>query len=158
MADINHVGITVGDIDKAVDFYLTVFGLELLAGPMHCDTSTAGAQRRADVFGARWGAMKLAHLSTGNGGGIELFQFVLPPVESPTENFAYWRIGPHHVAFTVTDFNDTLRRLLDEGGKQRTAVYDVHGGANICYCEDPWGNVVEIVSKSYRDLSEATTK
>jgi hypothetical protein len=51
-----------------------------------------------------------------------------------------------------------LRRLLDAGGRQRTAVYDVHGGALICYCEDPWGNVVEIVSTTYRDLATATTK
>jgi catechol 2,3-dioxygenase-like lactoylglutathione lyase family enzyme len=156
MTDVNHVGITVGDIRLAVDWYVEVFGLELLDGPMHCDTTTAGAERRADVFGAKWGAMKLAHLGTPNGGGIELFEFVEPPVQKPEENFAYWRMGPHHVALTVSDFNGTLDRILAKGGRQRSGVYDVHGGAFICYCEDPWGNIVEIVSKSYRELSAAT--
>jgi len=47
----NHVGLTVGDIDEAVDWYAKVFGLELLDGPMHCDTTTTGAGRRREVFG-----------------------------------------------------------------------------------------------------------
>jgi predicted enzyme related to lactoylglutathione lyase len=51
-----------------------------------------------------------------------------------------------------------VERIVAAGGKQRTAIYDVHGGAYICYCEDPWGNVVEVVSVRYRTLSTATTK
>ncbi|PKW18575.1 VOC family protein [Saccharopolyspora spinosa] len=158
MTDINHVGVTVGDIDAAVRWYTSVLGLELLAGPMHCDTTTTGAGRRADVFGTRWGAMKLAHLGTSNGGGVELFQFIDPPVREPDDNFAYWRIGPHHIALTVPDFDGTIERIVSSGGKQRTAVHDVHSGSLVCYCEDPWGNIVEIVSTSYRALSTATTK
>jgi catechol 2,3-dioxygenase-like lactoylglutathione lyase family enzyme len=157
MTDVNHIGITVGNIDEAIQFYCSVLDMELLAGPLHCDTTTAGADRRADVFGARWGAMKLAHLSAANGTGIELFEFLAPVVQTAAEHFPYWMTGPHHVAFTVGDFNATLQRILDNGGAQRTSVYDVHGGALICYCEDPWGNIVEIVSTSYRALSIATT-
>jgi catechol 2,3-dioxygenase-like lactoylglutathione lyase family enzyme len=158
MTDMNHVGVTVTDIDKAVDWYVKVFRLELLEGPMLCDLGTVGAARRRDVFGPRWGAMKLAHLLTANGAGLELFQFVDPPVESLPDNFTYWRAGPHHIALTVDDFNTVLQRLKDHGGRQRSGVFDVHGGAFICYCEDPWGNVVEIVSKSYRELSTATAQ
>jgi catechol 2,3-dioxygenase-like lactoylglutathione lyase family enzyme len=156
MTSINHVGVTVPDLEKAVDWYQKVFGLELLDGPMHCDLTTAGASRRLDVFGPQWKAMRLAHLITSNGAGFELFQFVDPPVESPEDNFTYTTIGPHHVAFTVEDFHGTLNKLNDTGGRQRTAVYDVHGGELIVYCEDPWGNIVELVSTSYRDLSSAT--
>jgi catechol 2,3-dioxygenase-like lactoylglutathione lyase family enzyme len=156
MTDVNHVGITVGDINAAIDFYVSALELELVAGPLHCDTTTAGADRRADVFGDRWGGMELAHLITTNEGGVELFQFLEPPVERPEENFRYWRIGPHHVAFTVADVPASVERIVAAGGKQRTAVYDVHAGAFICYCEDPWGNVIEVVSTSYRTLSAAT--
>ena len=65
-AGMNHVGLTVGDIDEAVDWYAKVFGLELLDGPMHCDTTTTGAGRRREVFGDQWGGMKLAHMLTSN--------------------------------------------------------------------------------------------
>lgn len=156
MTAVNHVGVTVPDLDGAVAWYTEVFGLELLDGPMHCDLTTAGAERRLDVFGAGWGAMRLAHLVASNGTGFELFQFLEPSVRRPHDNFAYSNVGPHHVAFTVDDFDATLDRLVQRGGSRRTASYDVHGGARICYCEDPWGNIVELVSTSYRDLSAAT--
>lgn len=156
MTSINHVGVTVPDLEKAVDWYVSVFDLELLDGPMHCDLTTAGASRRVDVFGPAWKAMKLAHLVASNGAGFELFQFLDPEVVSGEDNFTYTSVGPHHVAFTVDDFQGTLALLNDSGGRQRTQVYDVHGGALIVYCEDPWGNVVELVSTSYRQLSSAT--
>lgn len=156
MAGMNHVGLTVGDIDAAVRWYADVFDLELLEGPMHCDTTTPGAERRTDVFGAQWRAMKLAHMVTENGAGVELFQFVDPAVETNDDNFPYWKVGPNHIALTVTDLERTLKRLTLLDGKQRSAVFDVQVGARICYCEDPWGNVVELVSAAYRDLSAAT--
>jgi len=156
MTDMNHVGVTVPDIDAAIEWYVRVLGLELLEGPLHCDLTTRGGDRRANVFGARWGGMKLAHLLTGNGAGLELFEFIEPRVVVPDENFSYFQVGPHHLAFTVEDFQTSLQAILDNGGLQRSKVFDVNDGEYICYCEDPWGNVVEIVSKSYADLAAAT--
>jgi catechol 2,3-dioxygenase-like lactoylglutathione lyase family enzyme len=156
-AGMNHVGLTVGDIDAAVQFYTDVFGLRLLDGPMLCDVTTSGAARRRDVFGERWGAMRLAHLLTANSCGLELFQFLAPEGSKPGDNFEYWRFGAHHIAFTVDNFDAALSRIRDHGGRTRTDVYDIHGGTYICYCEDPWGNVLEIVGRSYADLSAATT-
>ena len=156
MTELNHVGITVGDIAAAIDFYVGALDLELVDGPLHCDTGTSGAQRRADVFGARWAGMELAHLVATNGAGVELFQFIEPAVVAPAHEFEYWRMGPHHVAFTVPDVRSAVDRIVAAGGRQRTDVHDVHNGALICYCQDPWGNVVEVVSTSYRTLSAAT--
>lgn len=157
-SDVNHVGITVGDIDAAVTFYTEVFGLELLDGPMLCDRTTPGAERRADVFGPDWAGMRLAHLLAANGTGIELFQFLTPPGSAPEDNFRYWWFGPHHVAFTVESVHDSVAAIVHGGGRQRTAVHDVHDGALVCYCEDPWANVIEVVGTAYRSLSTATTK
>jgi catechol 2,3-dioxygenase-like lactoylglutathione lyase family enzyme len=157
-AGMNHVGLTVGDIDEAVDWYARVFGLELLDGPMHCDTTTTGAGRRREVFGDQWGGMKLAHMLTSNLCGVELFQFIEPAARRPENSFEFWNFGAHHIAFTVEDFEGTLKMISDSGGRARTEVYDVHGGIFICYCEDPWGNVIEIVSRPYAELSAATTK
>jgi catechol 2,3-dioxygenase-like lactoylglutathione lyase family enzyme len=158
MSGINHVGLTVGDIGAAVDWYRGVFGLRLLAGPLHCDLTTPGAERRLNVFGPSWDGMKLAHLESDNGGGIELFEFLGPRSERPAETFPYWLMGTHHVALTVADFDETLERLLGAGGRQRSEVHVVHPKARVCYCEDPWGNVVEIVSTTYEGLvAEPTT-
>jgi catechol 2,3-dioxygenase-like lactoylglutathione lyase family enzyme len=158
VAGLNHVGITVPDLDAAVRWYVAVLDLELLDGPMTCSTSTVGAERRAQVFGERWGEMKLAHLITANDAGIELFEFVRPATRVPDERFAYWEAGPQHVAFTVDDLDLSLARLLALGGRQRTDVFDVHDGQRVCYCEDPWGTIVELVGTGYRDLSAATAQ
>jgi len=157
-AGMNHVGLTVGDIDKAIRWYQDTFGLILLVGPLHCDTATAGAARRNEVFGSQWAGMKLAHMLTDNGCGLELFEFVIPKGEPPGNNFQYWKYGASHIAFTVDDFDRTLEMITSTGGRARTQVHDVHGGIFICYCEDPWGNVIEIVSGPYGRLSAATTR
>lgn len=148
----NHAGITVPDIEAAADWYIRVFELRLLGGPIDCSLTTEGADRRLDVFGPQWSAMRLVHLEGENGGGVELFEFVAPGVEPVDEPFAYWRVGPHHIALTVSDFDATLARLLEHGGTQRSAVHQVHENARVCYCADPWGNVVEIVSTTYAGL------
>ena len=100
--------------------------------------------------------MKLAHMLTANSCGLEFFQFLEPQSSKPGENFEYWRFGAHHIAFTVDDFDSTLSRILDGGGRARTEIYDVHDDTLVCYCEDPWGNVLEIVSRPYAALSAAT--
>lgn len=156
MTEMNHVGVTVPDIETAIEWYVTALGLELLAGPLRCDLTTRGADRRTNVFGQRWRGMKLAHLVTKNGAGLELFEFIDPVVVTPDETFPYNQVGPHHLAFTVDDFDATLRAILENGGVQRSKVFDVNDGELICYCQDPWGNVVEIVSKDYVDLATAT--
>ncbi|MET0928464.1 MAG: VOC family protein [Aeromicrobium sp.] len=158
MSGLNHVGITVPDLDAAVSWYVQVLELELLAGPMDCDTTSPGAGRRAQVFGQAWSSMRLAHLLTSNGAGIELFEFISPATEVPKERFAYWVGGPQHVAFSVDDLDKTLAHLAASGGRRRTDVFDVHDGQRVCYCEDPWGTIVELVSSSYAELAEATTK
>jgi catechol 2,3-dioxygenase-like lactoylglutathione lyase family enzyme len=154
----NHIGLTVGDIDQAVAWYTEVLGLKLLDGPMCCSRETVGAARRKQVFGDDWGEMKLAHMLTDNGCGLELFEFVTPKGGAREENFAYWSFGASHIAFTVDDFHGVLDQITGSGGRARTEVHDVHGGILICYCEDPWGNVVEIVSRPYAELSAATTR
>jgi len=157
-AGMNHVGLTVGDVAQAIRWYQDVFGLILLDGPIHCDTTTVGAARRNEVFGSQWADMKLAHMLTDNECGLELFEFVTPKGREPENNFQYWNYGASHIAFTVEDFDRTLELITSTGGRARTQVHDVHGGILICYCEDPWGNVIEIVSRPYAQLSAATAR
>ena len=68
----SHIGVTVTDLDKAVDFYSKVFGLYVIMGPttIKHDDSAIG-QMCDDVFGEGWGSFRIAHLSTGDGIGIE---------------------------------------------------------------------------------------
>lgn len=109
---VNHLGITVGDIDAAVAFYTEVFGLRVLVAPQTHRLDTPAGPRRQDVFGPCWRGMKLAHLVNDEGAGFELFEFLEPASIRAPEPFDYWRQGHSHVCLTVDDLEDTLARLL----------------------------------------------
>lgn len=149
MVELNHIGITVPHLEEALDWYVEIFDLRRIEGPVHASLETDGAGRRRDVFGVAWGGMKLVHLLTDNGAGIELFEFTEPRVERPADTFEYWRVGISHVAFTVTDVGSTAARIADAGGVQRTGIHVLRPGCEICYCEDPWGNILELSSGDY---------
>ena len=86
----SHIGITVPDLERAVEFYTKALGLYLIMAPttIKHDDSAIG-QMCDDVFGEGWGSFRIAHLSTGDGIGIELFEF---PQTKPEEiPFEYWR-------------------------------------------------------------------
>ena len=153
LAGLNHVGITVGDLDAAVRLYTAVFDLEVLMEPQLATLETAAGERRRDVFGPRWGAMRLAHLATRDGGiGIELFEFVEPATVAPEVDFEYWRRGVSHLCFTVADLQRTIDRLVAFGGRQRSKIHTVWPETQICYCEDPWGVVIELSSRDYHHI------
>ena len=63
----SHIGITVTDLDKAVEFYTKVMGWYLImpATTITEDDSAIGVMCN-DVFGPGWGSFRIAHLSTGD--------------------------------------------------------------------------------------------
>lgn len=153
--EMNHVGIHVADIDAAVDWYREVFGLRVLEPVGTHTLETAGGERRQNVFGPQWHSMKLAHLATESGVGIELFQFIEPATVEAAP-FEYWRPGIFHVCFTVDDLAAALQRLRDHGGRVRTEVHAIRPGTSIAYCEDPWGTIIELSSGSYGHIVGVT--
>jgi len=150
--EINHVGINVGDLEAAVRWYHDVFGFEVLVEAGTHTLEGAAGQRRRDVFGPRWREMKLAHLSTPGGTGIELFQFVEPAYVAPEDPFEYWRQGIFHVCFTVDDLGASLDTLTSHGGTVRTLIHEIRPGTRVAYCEDPWGTIIELSSGTYAQI------
>ena len=144
VVEINHVGLTVTDIAAAVDWYAQVFGLVPVFGP----EEVRGPGRSKEVFGPRFEAMKRAVLSSGNGAGLELFEFLEPPTVRNEDPFRYWQTGPFHVCFTCDDVGSQLAAVVDSGGRARTAPLDAGNGRQIAYCEDPFGNVVELTNRT----------
>lgn len=148
---LNHVGITVPDIEKAIAWYGEVFGFRLIMGPR---TLAPGAHSTAEtrrIFGPEFKKALQAHLVTANGVGIELFQFVDPPTEIPENNMEYWKVGVFHLCFTDPDIEALAQKIADTGGKQRTPVYNFVPGTDrkLVYCQDPFGNIIELFSHSY---------
>jgi lactoylglutathione lyase family protein len=148
----SHIGLTVPDLERAVDFYAKAFDLYVIMGPttIHHDDSAIG-QMCDDVFGPGWGSFRIAHLAAGDGIGLELFEF--PDTRPERRPFDYWRPGLFHFCLQDADLEGRVRRIEELGGRQRMQqvrrYYPGQKPYRMVYCEDPFGNIVELYSHSY---------
>jgi catechol 2,3-dioxygenase-like lactoylglutathione lyase family enzyme len=150
---IAHIGITVSDLDRAVAWYRDVLGFELIGPPVDVSADDGhGGAIAADVFGPGLRRMRLAHLAGANGVALELFEFVDPPGEPRRDNFEYWKTGPFHICVLAPDIEQLAERIAATGGRIRTSrIWEMFPGEphRTCYCEDPFGTVIELYSHSH---------
>ncbi|MGP6089179.1 lactoylglutathione lyase family protein [Antarctobacter jejuensis] len=147
----SHIGLSVSDLDAAVTFYSEVFGFYVLMPPSEVtEDDSAIGQMCTDVFGHGWTRLRIAHLSTADGTGIELFEF--NGNEPPEDNFKFRRHGTFHFAIQDPDVEALLKKIVDAGGKQRMPVREYFPGEKpyrMVYVEDPFGIIFELYSHSY---------
>ncbi|STO07021.1 MULTISPECIES: lactoylglutathione lyase family protein [Exiguobacterium] len=147
----SHIGLSVPSVAEAVTFYEDVMGWYTIMQPSDVveDDSPIGVMC-TDVFGPGWGSFKIAHMSTGDKIGIELFEF--PNNEKPEDNFEFWKTGIFHYCVQDPDIEGLVEKIVAHGGKQRMPIREYYPGDKpyrMVYCEDPFGNLVEIYSHSY---------
>ncbi|BDD08393.1 glyoxalase family protein [Fulvitalea axinellae] len=148
----SHIGITVPDIEKAIEFYTEVMGWYLLMGPedVHEETESAIGKMCVDVFGTGWKKFRIAHLSTSDGVGFEMFEFA----EMASERGAFDPYKPGVFHFCVQDPNieELTKKIVEYGGKQRMPIREYYPNEKpfkMVYVEDPFGNIFEIYTHSY---------
>lgn len=151
----SHIGISVPDIDKAVRWYSEVLGLNVLMGPTQNDgDNTHIGKLNKRVFGENFFKSKVAHLSTSNGIGIELFEFIEPKAEKPKNNFEYWKYGTFHFCLIDPNIEESARSIEQNGGRVRSPILTLFPNKpyKMVYCEDPFGNTFEVYSHSYEQF------
>lgn len=151
---VNHVAITVPDIQAAIDWYGEAFGFHCIMGPRVMEPASAATAETGQILGPRFKKAYQAHLLTGSGIGVELFQFVDPPVSPPTEEIEYWRQGLWHLCLTDRDIDAATKRVVALGGSQVSPVAAFVPGLpyRLVYCRDPWGTTIEIMTHSYAEV------
>ncbi|MBT3146656.1 lactoylglutathione lyase family protein [Neptunomonas phycophila] len=147
----SHIGLSVTDLDKAVEFYTQVMGWYIIMEPTTIseDDSPIGVMC-TDVFGAGWDRFRIAHLSTGDRIGVEIFEF--KNAQKPENNFEYWKSSVFHFCVQDPDVEGLAAKIVEAGGKQRMPVREYFPGEKpyrMVYMEDPFGNIIEIYSHSY---------
>ena len=149
---LNHVGVSVPDIDAAIAWYSKLFGFTVIGEPAVVipDGSHFG-NLASNICGERYGGMKIAHMVTGDGSGFELFEFLGPKPERRSDTMEYWKNGFFHIGITDVDVPGKVAEIVANGGVKRSEIWELFPGEGIfvCYCEDPFGNVVEIMSHRY---------
>ncbi|MDA8264589.1 MAG: VOC family protein [Actinomycetota bacterium] len=143
---LDHVGISVPDLDAAITFFIDGFGAQVV---FRMDRPAAPGPVGAHRLGAPADAQfALAMLSLGDG-RLELLQWWaaaargdLPPIESP---------GGSHVAVEVADVGEALARLARLDGvavlsQPLTFEHDPTPGLTNAFVRAPWGALIELLS------------
>ncbi|MCT4613818.1 MAG: lactoylglutathione lyase family protein [Marinifilaceae bacterium] len=148
----SHIGITVPDLDKAIKFYTEVMGFYTImeATEVLEEDQTAIGKMCIDVFGKNWKKFRIAHLSTGDRIGIELFEF--KESKNLKSEFNPFCSGLFHFSVQDPDIEGLVEKIVKAGGKQRMPIREYYPGDKpyrMCYVEDPFGTVFEIYSHSY---------
>lgn len=150
---LDHVAITVRDMERALGFYRDLLGGEVL-GQLLLD----GGDRKLvylrvgraylELFADR--PRSAAPRSTGARAGAAGGSAEEPA--GPRASAASGGSGPpplgfQHVAFHAHDVDQVAERLARAGVRFTMGPLDAAGNVRLAFCTDPDGNVVEIVSR-----------
>jgi catechol 2,3-dioxygenase-like lactoylglutathione lyase family enzyme len=140
---ITHMGIGVPGLEAAMRWYTDVLGLEALGGTTQVrENEDYAGVVAADVLGPGFGSFRQAHLVGANGVGLELFEFTDPQAD---------RRGIFHLCVVAPDVARAAGRVAASGGRRTSQIWPIFEGEPYltCYCEDPFGNVVELYSHGH---------
>lgn len=144
----DHVGITVPDLNQAIEWFEDVLGAEapLTFGPLEAGSFVASVVDVAKTASID----QITMLRIGHSANIELFKYTAPDGqrhEMPKNSD--W--SGHHVAFYVTDMDAAVDYMKGKGVKRMpagpfTLTEGPAAGQTIQYFRTPWGGYVEFIS------------
>jgi catechol 2,3-dioxygenase-like lactoylglutathione lyase family enzyme len=137
---VNHVALSVPDMDRALQFYCELLGFEKMS-----DSGWPAGTTSADrILGVAGTSARVCHIGTENL-LLELFQFgdCVPAIQDP--NRPVIDHGITHICLAVTDLDAEYARLSDAGMAFHSPPTEVGiPGVRTVYGRDPFGNVVEL--------------
>src|SRR5215216_5812587 len=109
MRGVHHTGIIVSDLERSIDFYRDVLGLELLTEP----SPVFDDPQLGKGLGVPGAALRIATFAVGDD-VVELLEYAAPPspIDTPMPQNA---LGSHHVAFHVNDIQARYEELTAKG-------------------------------------------
>jgi catechol 2,3-dioxygenase-like lactoylglutathione lyase family enzyme len=143
---LDHVGLTVPNIDEATDFFKAILGAQVLfdLGPFQADddwmTVNLGIDPRAVLT-------RLRMLALPSGAMLELFEYSGPGSETNVPLNS--QVGGNHVAFFTDKIDAAVTALREIGAKVfgdvKTFTEGPAKGLQWVYFQAPWGQQLELV-------------
>lgn len=141
----NHVGITVKDLQKSIEFY------EALTGVKVSNIDQIGGARMAKVQGLDDTLIKYANLRLENL-NIDILEYVAPASEQVS--YTNSQISAMHLCFEVDDIDIAISRLKEIGIEPdgEPMVFQEEDGLKsgfgtaVAYFKDPDGTNLEIIA------------
>jgi len=143
---IDHVGITVSDLDRALGFYRDLLGLRVVAD------STISEPGVAELLGLDSVELRIVDLDSGDGRIVELIEYLHP--KGRRSDYESSDAATEHIAFTIDDLAAVSDRLARAGARivsrRPLTISDPGGsfdGAICLYVRDPDGAILELVQR-----------
>lgn len=160
---VNHIGITVPDIEAAKSFLVEAFGGQVIYqsfGPQ--DPPRRGAAFEQAVGACPGTVVRTqAMVKVGTGPDIELFEMHGSEQARPIRASDF---GITHFALYTDDIDASVERFEKAGGTPltapRTIPYATEKGVGnrVCYGRMPWGTTMEFITTpdrmAYRDQTD----
>jgi catechol 2,3-dioxygenase-like lactoylglutathione lyase family enzyme len=147
---IDHVGVTVPDIEAATAFFVAAFDAVVLYDMRRRDEAPNGTSEAHGYLGIpasmAQGAMRM--LALPEGPGLELFEYLGPDQRDAAHPSD---LGWQHLALYTDDLDDTLARIEAAGGTRNSDPRPLRGleagaGNRFVYTRTPWGSTLELVT------------
>jgi len=148
LVGMDHVGITVPDIDEAVAWFENVMGCSgpLTFGPFSDPTGTF----MQDLLGVHPRAVieQITMVRCGRSANIELFEYDARDQNRTFPRNSDW--AGHHIAFYVTDIDAAVAHMQSKGVQKFLGPLPVTdgpaAGQTINYFRAPFGTYIELIS------------
>ena len=145
LVGIDHVGITVPDLNQAVEWFEDILGA---VAPLTFGPFTGNFLEGALGVVPDTRIDRITVLRVGHSANLELFEYVAPGQRQDMPLNSDWT--GHHVAFYVTDIQEAIE-YMDSRGVQRlygpfTLTAGPAAGQSINYFKTPWGGYIEFIS------------
>ncbi|MDI6652217.1 VOC family protein [Gluconobacter japonicus] len=151
---IDHVGVTVPDINVAIIFLEAAFGAVALYRNVTSASPQQGSRTEA-ILGLPQGTVvwEMCMMSLGHGPGIELFEMHGPDQHTALRACDF---GLQHFAVYVDDIHAACARFIKAGGElltepQGQPSLEAGPGNMFCYGRAPWGMIIELLSTPSRE-------
>ena len=156
IADVLHFSFTVSDIERSIDWYTRVLGLELVHRQRQDNAYTQ------KLVGVEGDVLEVAQFAVPgvpparSTHMLELVEYVTPRGEAFGE-LATNSVGCAHLALIVDDIHERHARMVTQGVVFRNPPVAITAGANLggfaCYFHDPDGITLELLQPSPQRLA-----
>ncbi|MFD2629581.1 VOC family protein [Oceanobacillus kapialis] len=147
---IDHVGVTVPDIEEATTFLKKAFNAKISYDNKKLSDEPLQGEDVEKTLGLKKGAkvIHLRMLSFENGSSMELFNFKNTEQKEPV---IVSDLGVQHCAFYVNDVQQASKNFVEAGGELLTEPGELLGDAedgagDFVYGLTPWGMLIELLS------------
>jgi catechol 2,3-dioxygenase-like lactoylglutathione lyase family enzyme len=145
ISGIDHVGLTVTDLDRSMKFYTEALGCTVVF-----EQEKRGGYLAA-IVGYPDADVRMVHLQPpGVSPRIELFEYREPPTAA--RNLEPRNLGNAHVCFVVDDLHALYERLVERGVTTMSPPVEIDTGANKggfgLYLRDPDGITLELFQRA----------